>query len=385
MECTVCFQKSGQHFCAACVRQLVSDQRQVVNKQRFETVKLGETVEAKLATIADDTAKRRLIKKLQENIQMYRKQAQHARGQLIKEREELRKRQVSLRQRKQRVNEAKQTISKIHCLMTGDRGITGSMLQGLSMTLEDYSERVSMERKKLIMQLVDLFPLESDGNADESIAKLPLPSNIKALQAMNEDARSAVLAIVVRVLHIASSYLSLTLPFRMEFLGSKASIGRWGDGEPQTMLTGTGLALESGMIMLRKNVEALCFYQGIPTSFVKEWSLIHSLWQLFHSPSLGNSVHQSLLEASARVGRVPAGKHLRQPPSGEVFVQRGSNTSGKPRRPPKSTMLVSPVSSPTRSSSQGTDAWDIIERPQPPKPSKDEDIQHWVKSGAGET
>ncbi|GBG25028.1 Hypothetical Protein FCC1311_012452 [Hondaea fermentalgiana] len=367
---------------------------------------------------------KRLASELRSNLEAYRTYAATARAKLAKERDALRKRQQDLHARRQRLAVAQQALSHRHAVMLGDKGISGALLHGLSMQLEDYEGRVAQERKKLVMQLLEFFPLDPSGHpGSETIANLPLPSDMRQLKATNEDARSAALAIVVHVLLIASNYLSLTLPFRMEFLGSKASIGRWGDGEPQTMLTGTGLALETGMSMLRRNVETLCFYQGIPSDLVKEWSFIHSLWQLFHSPSLGNPVRRSLLQADSRVGRVKAGQSLRRPVhfadealtdsahaarnARERHLVRAAEGSVQAARMAASTAFfqdgsssidfvsldeVQDISTAAAAAAAEADAltgdaaagenWDLIERPQPPKPSNNDDIQHWVSSGA---
>lgn len=411
MECGICRRRSCAVSCPSCVSSHICDLRNALSRSRRELASAASLASQPHASQAAQARSRRLHSELQATVASFRSQASHARSRLESEREALSRRQRSLAARREAVFAARCALELRQERSVGSGGMSGALLHGLSMQLEDYVDRVAQERRKLVMQLLELFPLEA-----ETIANLALPSDTRQLRAMNEDARSAALAIVVRVLLIASSYLALTLPFRMEFLGSKASIGRWGPNEPQTMLTGTGCALESGMAMLRKNVEALCFYQGIPADLVREWSLLHSLWQLFHSPSLGNSVHQSLLEADSRVGRVKAGQTLRRPPptmaqEGDVEAEDPMEEKAKreaAKRNAREQHLVRAAEgsadaarmSASASSFQdvsgsmdfvayeegelafAAENWDLIERPQPPKPSNNDDIQHWVSSGA---
>jgi len=275
--------------------------------------------------------------------------------------------------RRKRLRAAAGVVEEVREKYLGQGGDAGVVLVGLETTRKAAASRVVAEKKKLVRQLAALFPIEGD----DCIAGLRVFGGVK------EEARAAALATVVRVLLIAAGYLSLPLPFKMEFLGAKASIGRWGSDEPQIMLTGDGLAMREGLAMLRKNVEALCFYQGIPPALLEEWSLVHSLWQLFHSPSLGNSVLESLHQADTRIGKVRAGRPLRPP---EILLPMSVDEAAS--MPSLHSGAESPIPDGNATSEQKDnkgDNWDLIERPQPPKPSKDDDIQHWLSSGAGES
>jgi hypothetical protein len=482
MECPLCLARSSAHVCGPCAREALREHRRDAAQRARESAALVEVAARAARGRAGAAAAARGLARLRAAVAAGEAALAGERERLQRERAAVERRQAVTRERRRRLREAAQRLALLREALLGDEGpCAATALEALGKQAEAVAELLAAARRRLVMQLVELFPLDATA---ETIAGLRLPGDPRLLLAMNADARGAAVAIAVRVLLIAVSYLSLPLPYRMEFQGSSARIGRWGADEALVGLAGAGLAMESGVIMLRKNVEALCLHQGVPRSFVADSpGLVPALWQLFHSPSLGHSVHRSLVEADQRVARVPAGRPLRfnsdeqmmkaEPgPSGPGLVagpaaagatrgrgsgsgsgsgsssgagraatpaslsssradkrarqllrsgstgsagSAGSAGSGDapvspPRRPPRpsapartssrldlAASLLSGSSLSVDSGGSGDlgdslelvpshgDQWDIIERPQPPKPSKDEDIQHWLSSGAGST
>ncbi len=406
--------------CKDCVSKIFRDNVELINDKRRQLYERSLKLDHKITQNAKILAKARFVRLLRNNIRECRKAIAACKKKAQLENEEVKVLRQSLKSRRDRLDQTRSYLSKIQVLI-GENGDSNSIFETLETKVMDYSKRVSLQRKKLVTQLVDLFPIGFDSE-NETIANLPLPSNLRLLSDQHQDIRMASLTILVHLLMIVSSYLSLVLPFKMLFIDSQPAICRWGQGEPITLLTGTGLTLETGIIMLRKNMEALCSYQGIPLELVKDWSLIQCFWQFVHSPSIGKSVYRSLIEADSRIARIPAGRYLQishvdgymtrsheedntevgSVPEKVKNSDTGSlneyNDDHKKEKYHKRLVKVENLNhseiqqEPILTASvlsYGTDdevledEWDFMERPQPPRPSTDDDIIHWLSSGAG--
>lgn len=348
----MCSVEKERHYCGSCVEDRLETQFNVVNRQTRATWNLA-SIERNTATSA---FKETFLDKLELHISL-------TETAIKKEKQEIENRLKSVAIKLKLVKEkelllkgANDQLDHLPQRLSWDT--RESVIMALGSMLEDLDSTVALERKRLVYQLINLFPIITT-HEGETIGNLWLPSDLPKIKAMKEEERVAVLALIVRILIIVSRYLVIGLPFDMGFNGPKPCVGRI--GEPLTTITGNGLALETCLIMLRRNVETLCFCQGIPSSFVGRWSLLNCMWQLFHSPSLGRNVQQSLVEAESRVGRVPAGKSLLAS-SGDASRKwievADDEENGNP------------------------DQWNMIEPPPPPRPSREEDIKHWESSGA---
>mmetsp|Transcript_6753 Transcript_6753/g.8800 ORF Transcript_6753/g.8800 Transcript_6753/m.8800 type:complete len:251 (-) Transcript_6753:48-800(-) len=249
-----------------------------------------------------------------------------------------------------------------------------------------------MERQKKIRQLIQLLPVSMPHNLGEtgvgSIASLAFPTSLENFEKLKPDARTAAIATIIRVLGIASSYLSLVLPFEMKSLSGKPYIGPWQESNG-VMLTEIGPDLKRGMTMLCWNVEALCHSQGVPSNLVLQDELLHNLWQVFHSPSLGRTIRRSLLDAEGRMGRVKPGHRIG--PGGyrhedRLFLEYADSIESIEDSDDE-LELIGPWKSTTpakaKKSKNKNQDWDIVSTPQPPAPVDEDDIKHWINSGAG--
>jgi len=404
MECSLCHKYVVTLFCSSCAQKSLTAERSKVITSRHRIARLLRDARESAEESARNAQAKRLVDNVRENIAVLRQRVATVREENESSKARLKQRADRLSRRKAELEVARQKLRDELGMMLGPKGIAGAMLHGLNMQLEDSLETLSLVRKKLIMQLVEIFPLESSGpgsKSKETIAGLWLPSTLSQLQAMNSDARKAAISILVQMLLVASAYLSLKMPMHMEFVGTDAVISNPLHGSNKFKITGntTGPEFEIAIDMLRQNIEALSLYQGVPLKFVKESSLVHGMWQLVHSPSLGNSVQQSLLEADARVGRVPAGRSLRlevmhQTPvpihSSLLEQEPSAQTMATPSATGDDSKLVERPSEildvdllDDEEDESGGEEWVPLVRPQPPNPcAEDEDFQNWFSSGA---
>lgn len=365
MECSACARKTTVHWCRSCCTEEVRNlQQEIVSTCKSPAVskvtrQLSVLLEAQIRKERLDS----LIWNFEKTILHYKDKVAPANMALSLERKRVQTKRAALQQRKTELAAAKRRLEHLKRLMIGESGVEKPVLMGLSIQLETLQDAVARDRRKRVMQLLELFPICSPERPGPegvgSIANLVFPTSLQSLEQLKHDERVAAVSTIVRVLMIASIYLCLPLPFSMKATGTKALI-RHGDVEHD--LTEPGESLRKGMTLLNLNVEFLCYSQGVPPEQVLAGELLHNLWQVFHSPSLGRSVFRSLHDADGRIGRAPRGYHMRvsTKPSadGEAFLE-----------------VEAPSTRLTKESE-----WDLITTPRPPEPYKTEDLRLWEDS-----
>uniref|UniRef100_A0A7S3LTG8 Uncharacterized protein n=1 Tax=Aplanochytrium stocchinoi TaxID=215587 RepID=A0A7S3LTG8_9STRA len=398
MECPACHRFSVVHYCLDCAKSVIG---------RFQTPMLNDLKDEKyrsqvrrLRTALKAQRKREELAELVNNFTLrlceYRKRAEEAKIALETETKRVALKRQALQSRWERLKRARARLNNLMGLFLGNNGVAQPMLLGMTAQLEDLSEAIAMERQKKVRQLVQLFPVSMPQTLGEtgvgSIASLALPTSLANLEKMKPDARTAAIATIIRVLLIASSYLSLPLPFEMKTVDGKSCIGPWkAQDDAKFMLTEPGPSLQTGMTMLCWNVEALCFNQGVPSNLILPDELLHNLWQVFHSPSLGRTIYRSLLDAERRMGRVQLGYRIKtvddsQPEDLSYFeyvddIKVMYDDSDDEYMDGNGPSAAS--GSKSRRQNEHAQGWDIVSTPHPPAPVDEDDIKHWVNAGAG--
>ena len=372
MECSVCARRTTVHWCkACCTKEIHNLQEEIVSTCKSPGVskvtrQLSVLLEAQIRKERLDN----LIWNFEKTVISYKDKVAPATIALSMDRKRVQNKRAAVQQRKAQLASAKKRLQHLKHLMIGDAGVEKPVLMGLSIQLETLQDAVARDRRKRIMQLLELFPISSPDRPGlegvGSIANLVLPTSVANLEQLKHDERVAAVSTVVRVLMIASIYLWLPLPFSMKATGTKALIRH---GEVEYDLTEPGDSLRKGMTLLNLNVEFLCYSQGVPPEQVLAGELLHNLWQVFHSPSLGRSVFRSLHDADGRIGRAPRGYHMRVTKTANV--EDGNEVDGF-------------LEVESRSNKVTTESeWDLITTPRPPEPYKTEDLKLWEDSIVG--
>eukprot|EP00924_Labyrinthula_sp_SR-Ha-C_P012350 maker-scaffold_10-snap-gene-4.14-mRNA-1 protein AED:0.18 eAED:0.18 QI:285/1/0.8/1/0.5/0.4/5/0/426 len=272
--------------------------------------------------------------------------------------------------------------------------IIESLTQSLALQYNDYSEAVARKRRDKIMQLVEMFPIiEPTSRGEEGvgyIGGLEYPTNIEVLINLPKQKRVAVLDLLARIISLSAKYLDLNLPFAIDFVPGSVFIGHHTDFHRFNLLQETqSEPLKISISMLNTCCEWMCSRQGVPVNDVlyKGNHILHNLWQLFHSPSLGRSVYQSYIfncvfvtfrvkEANQRIGKVQRKKILPY-----YITEQHRRTSSLTDENMQVDLDDLSETSSFKTDDDGNREWDLVMFPPPPQPSQnDEEIQDWADS-----
>jgi hypothetical protein len=179
-------------------------------------------------------------------------------------------------------------------------------------------EVVAMERRKRALELHDVLPMIPSARAGQlgSVAGLLLPlfddkDHTRQLAlSLSLIVRACACVCVAdaawqaRAMMILADYVKVPLPNKMAMDKGVVYLSHFDQSNDVALLPwtpGFGVALK----MLWRNMATLCHAQGVPSNLVSSRDFISNMWQLFHSPSLGRSVRQALVDAYSRESRNP--------------------------------------------------------------------------------
>jgi hypothetical protein len=174
---------------------------------------------------------------------------------------------------------------------------------------EALEEAVAVERRKRALELHDVLPMVPAAHAGQA-------GSVAGVAFVPEQRQHGLaLQLVARAMMIVADYVKLQLPFRMGMHRGVIRLSRFDDAAEFPLLPWEP-SYASAARMLWRNMQALCQAQGVPGNVMSPRDLVSNMWQLFHSPSLGRSVRQALLDAGFREARFPVGSEG----EGEDFV-----------------------------------------------------------------
>ena len=170
----------------------------------------------------------------------------------------------------------------------------------LTHAAESMEEAVAMERRKRALELHDVLPMDAGHRGSVAGVWMTRFDDKEHFRQL-----ALALALVARAVMIVASYIRLPLPFRMALDKGVVRLSRFVDATSCALLPWDPL-FASATKMLWRNISTLCVATGVPSNLASPRDLVSSMWQVFHSPSLGGSVRQALLDSRAREARTPA-------------------------------------------------------------------------------
>ena len=238
------------------------------------------------ATLAYETNR---LESENENLRLV---VEQARLQLARVRDTKKEWQDKLERRRRELTLAKDRMAKATVY---DDELVAPTCASLELAAQNSEEIVASERRKKMEQLIDILPLvvaEPGIFGASTIAGIPLGET----QTLDGSDPQTLLALTLlgRMVILASYYLRIQLPYQLIY----------DKGEAWIEQRGVLVHLHRGLANFRFNIKFLCVTQGVPANVLARVDLIESIWQLFHSPSLGRPIREAMLQSELRENKL---------------------------------------------------------------------------------
>jgi hypothetical protein len=288
---------------------------------------------------ARDTSKRVLSNFLRENMdsatlafetnhlesenEKMRLLVEQTRLQLARLRDAKKEWQEKLDRRRRELTLAKERMAKASVY---DQDVVDPICSSLEQTAENLEETIASERRKKMEQLHEVFPLEVAELGFTPVSKIAgVPvGDLQALDGSNPQNLLA-LTLVGRMVILAAHYLRIPLPFQLIYDKGEAWIEHRGALVP----------VHRRLRNLHINIRMLCIAQGVPSNVLAKVDFVETLWQLFHSPSLGRPIREAMLEAEVRENKPVLRKSAEGAPSSVPVADSTTTARAKSRRAKK--------------------------------------------------
>eukprot|EP00696_Hemimastix_kukwesjijk_P000999 gnl/Hemi2/11308_TR3913_c0_g1_i1.p1 gnl/Hemi2/11308_TR3913_c0_g1~~gnl/Hemi2/11308_TR3913_c0_g1_i1.p1 ORF type:complete len:358 (+),score=44.70 gnl/Hemi2/11308_TR3913_c0_g1_i1:156-1229(+) len=348
VECGVC--GSGKSvLCANCATESVRRLRSLALRASQAAAALRVQIEGRVQRLhVDLTRKRDLIK---EHRDILHSQITLIRVAISKDSLTVSNLAHKLKQRAESLAQARETLQKQRDAANLHHP---PLLDSLRFHLVGQGEYLVGVRRQLAMNLRMLAELERPARGPCSIWGLSLPP---LPWDSYDELIAGVLGHVVFLLLMLFDILNLSIPFQFFFRGSRSSISEQGSGTFHPLFP-TGVAVgrfQEGLRILVRCLAHVCLIQGLPLkpSQMQPALVVDMLLAVFESPCIG----WEGLPLAARPSNKP----------------RGTSVA-------KSASDASTLALASSQSLDEEDGWDFVDKPSPPTPLQQEDLDHWTRA-----
>jgi hypothetical protein len=319
VSCPSCKVPAKELFCSTCVTEAIKKESVVHDAQKSSRDQSKKVLGGFLrdnmdsATLAFDT------NYLEGENEKMRQLVEQTRLELAKLRDTKKEWQERLEKRKKELSAAKERMAKAKQY---DQEIVEPIVHALEQAAANVEESVAGERRRKMEHLLEVFPLvvaEPGFSPVSIIAGVPLGD----FQSHPDNPQNSLaLALVARVVILAAHYLRIPLPYHLIYERGEAWIEH----------RGSLVHLQRRLRNLQINIRTLCIAQGVPSNVLARVDFLESLWQLFHSPSLGRPIREAMSEAESRDNKLVL---RRAETTGSSGSQSLVSTKGKTKRAKK--------------------------------------------------
>jgi len=292
ISCPSCKVQSKELYCSSCVTEAIKRDQPAHDAQRKQRNESKVVLAKFLHENMDSSTLGFETNHLEGENEKMRQLVEQTRLQLAKLRDSKKEWQEKIERRKKELSAAKERMAKAKAY---DQDVIDPMVSAMEQAAENLEETVASERRKKMEQLLEIFPLvvaEPGGISPVStIAGVPLGD----FQNQPENPQNSLaLTLVSRVAILAAHYLRIPLPHQLIYERGEAFVEH----------RGSLVYLQRRLRNLQMNVRLLCIAQGVPSNVLAKVDFVENLWQLFHSPSLGRSIHDAMLQAELRENKL---------------------------------------------------------------------------------
>ena len=308
VSCPSCKISSRELYCSSCVTDALKHEAAVHDAQKSSRDNTKRLLSNFLIDNMDSATLAFETNHLEGENEKMRLLVEQTRLQLARLRDAKKEWQEKLDRRRRELMLAKERMAKSSQY---DQDIVDPVCASLEQTAESLEETIASERRKKMEQLHELFTLEvaEPGFSPVSkIAGVPL-GDLQKIDG-SDPQQLLALTLVSRMVILAAHYLRIPLPFQLIYDKGEAWIEHRGALVP----------VYRKVRNLHINIRMLCIAQGVPSNVLAKVDFVESLWQLFHSPSLGRSIREAMLEAEVRENKPVLRK------SAEGLISNGSST-----------------------------------------------------------
>jgi len=169
-------------------------------------------------------------------------------------------------------------------------------------------KKLAQHRKYLITELLSFFPLNPISETECAIVNIILPNVYSAWPELPVEVLGAAVGYLVHMQNIMTVYLDISLPYQMEFFGSRSKIWRGGSElqKKYLLFNNNEEEIRIGLEMLNWNVVHLAISQGVMVNAENHEHTLPNLLAATRSPLLGSygSQSESLLPEEGNVPQI---------------------------------------------------------------------------------
>ncbi|GAM26568.1 hypothetical protein SAMD00019534_097430, partial [Acytostelium subglobosum LB1] len=201
---------------------------------------------------------------------------------------EAKKRYLSSRRNLLKKNKATYDNSdKSECTLLPER------IERIRLDLNDNRMKLTLRRRQVIDQITNqILPIMQSPVEPDNVIIVNIVINDKKLQKYPKDIVSATLGYIVKLTDMIATVLSIPLPHKMRFIGSKSTIQQNQRKQQYPLYFNNKTKTrdyQKSLFLLGENISYLRFQQGILTPADTHLHFLHNLVELLASPNLGSS------------------------------------------------------------------------------------------------